>query len=80
MEFETFKTYIEIIKINLANNFIQPSKPPASALILFVYKPNSNLCLCFHYQGLNNVTIKNWYLLSLIDESLNWLRRAKQFI
>ena len=56
VELETLKTYIEI---NLANGFIQPSKSPARAPILFNRKPDRSLCLCMDYQGLNNITIKN---------------------
>ena len=77
MELETLKTYIET---NLANRFIRPSKSPAGAPILFYRKSDGSLRLCINYQGLNNITIKNWYLLPLIGESLNRLGRAKQFI
>ena len=73
---ETFKIYI---KINLANGFIRTLKLPAGAPILFVHKPNGSLCLCVNYQVLNNLTIKNWYPLPLIGESLDWLDQAKQF-
>ena len=76
VELETLKTYI---KTNLANGFIWTSKSPAGALILFVRKPNGSACLCVDYQWLNNLTIENWYPLSLISESLDWLGRAKQF-
>ncbi len=31
------------------------------------------------YQGLNNLTIKNWYLLPLVGESLDQLVRAQRF-
>ena len=75
VELETFKTYIET---NLANSFIQALTSPAGAPILFVHKPNSSLYLCVNYQGLNNLTIKNWYPLPLIDKSLDWLGQAKQ--
>ena len=71
VELETFKTYI---MTNLANGFIQASKLSAGALILFIRKPNSSLQLCVDYQGLNNLTIKNRYLLPLIGEFLNRLR------
>ena len=74
VEFKTLKPYI---KTNLANGFIRTSKSPAGAPILFVRKPNGSLCLCVDYQGLNNLTIKNWYPLPLIDESLDRLGRAK---
>ena len=68
VELETLKTYIET---NLANGFIRPSKSPAGAPILFDRKPDRSLRLCVDYRGLNNLTIKNRYLLPLIDESLD---------
>ena len=76
VELKILKTYI---KTNLANGFIWTSKSIAGALTLFVYKPDSSLCLWIDYRGLNNLTIKNWYPLTLISESLDWLSRAKQF-
>ena len=76
VELETLKTYIEI---NLANNFIRPSKSPTGASILFIHKKNSSLWLYVDYQGLNNLTIKNWYPLPPIGKSPNRLGRAKHF-
>ena len=76
VELETFKFYI---KTNLANSFICPSKSSTSAPILFDKKPDGSLCLCINYWGLNNITIRNWYLLPLVGESFNRLGRAKQF-
>ena len=70
VELKTLKTYI---KTNLANAFIKASKSPADTPILFVCKPNGSLRLCVNYRGLNNLMIKNQYLLPLIDESLDWL-------
>ena len=76
VELETLKTYIET---NLANGFIQASKSPAGAPILFVRKPDGSLRLCVDYRGLNNLTIKNRYPLPLIGESLDRLGQAKRF-
>ncbi len=76
VELETLKAYIEN---NLANDFIRPSKSPAEAPILFDKKPNGSLKLCVDYQGLNNLTIKNQYLLPLVGESLDQLGRARRF-
>ena len=76
VELETLKTYIEI---NLANNFIRALKLPAGAPILFIRKPNSSLRLCINYRGLNNLTIKNRYLLPFIGKSLDRLGQAKRF-
>ena len=76
VELKTLKIYI---KTSLANGFIWASKLLASISILFLYKSNSSFWLCINYQRLNNITMKNWYPLPLIDKSLNWLCWAKQF-
>ena len=77
VKLETLKAYIET---NLANGFIKPSKSFASAPILFDQKSDGFLRLCVDYRGLNNLTIKNRYPLSLIGELLDRLGRAIQFI
>lgn len=76
VKLETLKTYI---KINLTNGFIQPSKSSAGTPIFFVQKPDGSFRLCVDYRGLKNLTIKNWYPLSLIGESLDWLGQVKRF-
>ena len=77
IELETLKAYIET---NLANEFIKPSKFLANSPIFFNRKSDGFLCFCVNYRGLNNLTIKNRYLLPLIEKLLDRLRRAKQFI
>ena len=73
MELEIFKAYI---KNNPANSFIQPSKSSARVFIFLDKKPDDNLRFYVDYQGLNNLTIKNWNFLPLVKESLDWLTRA----
>ena len=75
-ELETLKAYI---KTNLANSFIRPSKSPPGTPILFDWKSNGFLWLCVNYWGLNNLTIKNRYLLLQIGELLDRLERARRF-
>ena len=70
MELETLETYIQTYMKNI---FMRPSKFPAGAPILFDKKPDGSLLLCVDYRGLNNLTIKNRYLLPLIGESLDRL-------
>lgn len=77
VELKTLKTYIET---NLANGFLRPSQSPAGTPILFIKKKKSSFRLCIDNRDLNNLTIKNWYLLPLIGESLNYLGHAKRFI
>ena len=76
VELETLKIYIET---NLASGFIRSFKSLASTPILFIQKKDSSLRLCVNYQELNNLTIKNSYLLTLIGKSLDYLGCAKHF-
>ena len=77
VKLETLKVYIET---NLAIMFIRLSKFPVGAPILFDQKSNGFIRLCVDYQGLTNLKMKNRYPLPLIKESLDRLRRARQFI
>lgn len=65
---ETLKIYI---KINLINSFIWLLKFFAKDFILFVQKLNNSLSLYLDYQELNNIIIKNRYLLFLVNKLLN---------
>ena len=64
---------------NLYKGFIEQSNVPFTLSILMAKKPGGGLCFCVNYQKLNTVTKKNWYLLSLIDELLKRLSRARIF-
>ena len=77
VKLETLKAYI---KNNLANNFIRLLKSITRAAILFDKKLDGKLRLCVDYQGLNNLTIKNRYLLPLVGELLDQLGRVWHFI
>ena len=63
VKLETLKIYI---KTSLANSFIRISKSPTGIPIFFDQKSDESPRLCVNYCGLNNITIKNRYLLSLI--------------
>ena len=64
---------------NLSKGFIQVSRSDAAASVLFVKKPEEGLYFCVDYWGLNVITVKNWYLLPLISETLNCLSWARIF-
>jgi hypothetical protein len=64
---------------NLAKGFIQHSKSPAGAPILFVKKKDGSLRFCVDYRGLNKITKKNRYPLPLISGFLDQLRTGKIF-
>lgn len=68
IELETLKM---CIKIYLKIRFIQPSKISISILILLNKKLDNSFYLYINYQGLNNLIIKNQYLLLLIDKFLD---------
>ena len=65
---------------NLSKEFIWVSHSESAAPVLFVKKPEGGLCFCIDYRGLNAVTVKNWYSLPLISETLNCLSQVKIFI
>lgn len=65
VKLETIKIYI---KNNLKTGFIQPSKFLVSAFIFFYQQSNKIFCLSNNYQGLNNLTIKNWYFFPVISK------------
>lgn len=67
----------EFIKENSQKGFIQPSTSPARAPVLFVKKKDGSLRLCVDYHGLNAITVKNRYLLPLIQEALDQVEKAR---
>ena len=58
---------------NLSKGFIWVSCSDTAASVLFMKKPEGGLHFCVDYQGLNVITVKNWYSLPLISETLNCL-------
>ncbi len=65
---------------NLSKDFIQVSHFQTIISVLFIKKFKEKLHFCVNYQDLNVITVKNWYSLSLISETLNHLNQAKIFI
>ena len=64
---------------NLKKEFIRESQSSADYLILFILKKDKTLRLCVYYRELNNIIVKNSYLLSLILKLQDWLQRVKIF-
>jgi hypothetical protein len=69
----------EFLEENLAKGFIQESRSPAGAPILFVPKKDGGLRLCVDYRGLNAITVKNRYPLPLITEIMDRVAGAQYF-
>jgi len=65
---------------NLSKDFIQVSHFQTIISVLFIKKLEEELCFCVNYRDLNAITVKNWYSLPLISETLNHLSWAKIFI
>jgi hypothetical protein len=63
----------------LEKGYIRPSTSPWAALVLFVEKKDGTNRMCIDYRSLNEVTIKNKYLLPRIENLFDQLRRASVF-
>jgi hypothetical protein len=64
-EFVELKEHIREL---LEKGFIYPSSSPWGAPVIFVLKKDGTQKLCVDYRALNEVTIKNKYLLRRIDD------------
>ncbi|RVW50369.1 RNA-directed DNA polymerase-like [Vitis vinifera] len=67
------------LKELLDAGFIQPSKAPYGAPVLFQKKHDGSLRMCIDYRALNKVTVKNKYPISLIADLFDQLGRARYF-
>jgi Reverse transcriptase (RNA-dependent DNA polymerase) len=77
LEAETLKEYITE---NIRIGFIQSSKSPHGAPILFVKKKGGALRLCIDYRALNRITKKDRYPLPLlISDLLDTPRKSRIF-
>jgi hypothetical protein len=75
-ELQTLRTWLDE---NLAKGFIRPSSLYITSPVLFVKKPGRGLRLCIDYRTLNEISVKDRYLLPLIKETLNNLEGMKYF-
>ena len=73
---EAMKKYIDK---HLEKDFIRHSLSAAVAPVLLMRKPGGGLRFCMDYRALNKITVKNWYLISLINEMLEKLSSAARF-
>jgi hypothetical protein len=66
----------EHIKELLEKGFIRPTSSPRRAPVIFVPKKDGTQMLCMDYRALNEVTVKNKYPLSRIDDLFDQLQGA----
>jgi len=59
--------------------FIRPNTLLVAAPILLVRKPRGGIRIYVNYYKLNNIIVKNKYLILLIRETLNLLSRVKYY-
>ncbi len=76
-ELKIVKKYLED---NLKKKFIIASRLFFASSVMFIKKTNESLRFCVDYKKLNQLTKKNRYSLSLIDETLTHLKKTKYFI
>ena len=77
IKFNVFKKYLNT---NLKKKFIKKFKLLIKYSIFFTLKKNDKFRLYVDYQKLNDITIKNKYLLFNINELQNKLQKRKYFI
>ncbi len=65
---------------HLEKSFIRVNKSFEAALIFLAYKPGGDICVYIDYKGLNNIIIKNRYLILLICETFDTLYHVKIYI
>jgi hypothetical protein len=63
-----------------AKGFIQPSSSPWGAPVLFLEKKDGTQWMCIEYRSLNEVTIKNKYRLSIIEDLFDQMKGAGVFL
>jgi hypothetical protein len=63
-----------------AKGFIRPSSSPWGAPVLFVEKMDGTQWMCADYRSLNEVTIKNKYPLSRIEDMFDQMKGASIFL
>ena len=63
----------------LDKGFIRPNVSPWGAPVLFVKKNDGTLRMCIDYRHINKVTVKNKYLLPIIEDLFYQLKGASIF-
>lgn len=65
---------------SVAAGIIRPSSSPVGAGFFFVEEKDGSLRPCIDFHGLNEITVKNTYLLRVINAAFNPLHEATIFM
>ena len=69
----------EFVKNQLRKRYIRPSKSPQMLPVFFVPKKDGKKRMVQDYRYLNSWTVKNNYLLPLISDLIDSIRKKKVF-
>jgi hypothetical protein len=69
----------KFLEENVRKDYIQLLQSPFAAPVFFVKKKDRKLRFIQDYRWLNEWTVKDWYLLPLSADIINWLAEAKFF-
>ena len=69
----------DFLEENLSTGCIQPSKSQFASTFFLVKKKDGKLHPVQDYWKLNDITVKNWYLLLLISELIDKFKNAKYY-
>jgi hypothetical protein len=78
MSIEKLKELKQLTELQEAG-YIHPSSSPWGAPVLFVQKKDGLQRMCVDYRSLNDVTVKNKYLLPHIEDLFDQMRGARVF-
>ena len=69
----------KFLEENLKKRFIKASSAPYLSPIMLAVKPGRGVRFCVDYRRLNKLTVKDAYLIPLIEKTLAQLKNAKVF-
>jgi len=76
------KTEIKhLVKEMLTSGIIKPSNSPNLSPVILIGKHDGSLCMCVDYRSLNKLTIKDKFLIQIIDkllDELHWTRHSSK--